>query len=254
MRVFLDRNIISRAVILEPAVQMKEIVFGGVAQELPISGWRRKPLRHGDVAWIENEINSMPTLARLGKDGCVEFFESQETTFEGWSASTGARGENGDLLSKVPIKRVPTAVDRSYFASQSLAQVASRQKVINFCKFLRSIDVSRLERIPEIWQKLPREMQFNLLNLERFKKLTSALPTERHWPDVLHLWTAETHKADYFLTLDRKFERALTMTAKINLVTSVCSPSKFLDDMGVKDLDPIPFEHSKFYTIFDFVD
>ena len=126
--------------------------------------------------------------------------------------------------------------------------------MIDFCRFLRKATPQLFEETPELWDRLPEKMQANLHDLGRFHELIDALPYEKHWPDALHLWTAETHGAEYFLTLDQKFINALTMTARINLPTKPARPSQLLDDLGIQDRDPLPAEALKFYNYIEMLD
>jgi hypothetical protein len=97
-------------------------------------------------------------------------------------------------------------------------------------------------------------MRANLRDLGRFHDLIDALPHEKHWPDAMHLWTAETHRAGYFLTMDKKFINALTKTARIDLPTKPARPSQLLADLGVEDRDSLPAEDSKFYNYPEMLD
>ena len=111
-----------------------------------------------------------------------------------------------------------------------------------------------LAKIGLLWNRLPGTMQTNFRNLGRFHELVDALPAEQHWPDALHLWTAETHGAGYFLTMDKKFINALTKTARIDLPTKPVRPSKLLADLGIKNRDPLPIEDLEFRSYFEMLD
>ncbi len=254
VKVFLDRNVTARSMIIEGAIQSQRVQWGPIEEEVAITGWRRKPMRDGDARWIADEVACLPTVARLATDGTITLFESREINFERLRASTGARGTKGDIFAKATINRATDAVDRSYFRTGTIDQVASRQDVIDFCQFLREATPQLFEKTPEFWHRLPETTQANLRKLGRFHELIDALPTERHWPDALHLWTAETHGAGYFLTMDQKFINALTKTARINLPTKPALPSQLLADFGIKDRDPLPAEALKFYNYLEMLD
>jgi hypothetical protein len=211
-------------------------------------------MRDGDDRWVAGEVACLPTVARLTTDGTIALFEAHEARFEALLASQVARGTKGDIFARVAVNRVADAVDRSLFGTGTVDKVASRQNVIDFCRFLRGATPQLFEKTPELSDRLPETMQANLRDLGRFHELIDALPYEKHWPDALHLWTAETHGAGYFLTMDKKFIRALTMTARINLPTKPASPSQLLADLGVVDRDPLPAEALKFYDYFEMLD
>ncbi len=254
VKVFLDRNVSARSVIIEGAIQSQRVQWGPIEEEVAITGWRRKPMRDGDARWIADEVACLPTVARLATDGTIALFESRETSFEALSASTGARGTKGDIFSRAAINRVTDAVDRSYFRTGTKDQFACRQDVIDFCQFLREATPLLFEKTPEFWHRLPETTQANLRKLGRFHELIDALPTERHWPDALHLWTAETHGAGYFLTMDQKFINALTKTARINLPTKPARPSQLLANLGAEDQDPLPAEDLRFSNYAEMID
>ena len=254
VKVFLDRNVSARSMIIEGAIQSQRVQWGPIEEEVAITGWRRKPMRDGDARWIVDEVACLPTVARLATDGTIALFESREINYERLRASTGARGTKGDIFARAAINRATDAVDRSYFRPGTNDQFASRQDVIEFCQFLREATPQLFEKTPEFWHRLPETMQANLRKLGRFHELIDALPTERHWPDALHLWTAETHGAGYFLTMDQKFINALTKTARINLPTKPARPSQLLADLGVEDRDPLPAEGLKFYNYLKMID
>lgn len=249
-KVFVDRNIRVRSVTTEGARLRKEIQFGPTKQEIEIVGWRRKAPRGGDHSWVSSEIECLPTVAHLATDGVVALYESNEVRCESFSASIGARGTKGDIFRNAPIQQTNEAVERSYFGSRTIDQIADRQDVIEFCRFLRNVTPSQLQEIPGFLDRLPNAMKANILKLARFHALIDALPTERQWPDALHLWTAETHEAEYFLTLDRRFINALTKTARIDLPTKPLVPSELLNELGVKDRVSLPVADFDFHDFF----
>ncbi len=252
-KVFLDRNVRARSVIIEGAVRNQNVQWGAIEEELAITGWRGKPLRDGDLRWIAGEIACLPTVARLATEGVIALFEAHEIGFEAFLSPVGARGTKGDLFARAAISRVPDAVSRLFFRSGTIDRIISRQDVIEFCRFLRKVTPELFEKTPEIWNRIPDTMQANLRELGRFHKLIDALPHDKHWPDALHLWTAETHGAGYFLTMDRKFINAL-MNSRINLPTKPARPSELLADLGVEHRDPLPAEALKFYDYFEMID
>ena len=254
VKVFIDRNVRAKSVIIEGAVRNQKVQWGPIEEELAITGWRGKPLRDGDSRWIADEVACLPTVARLATDGTIALFEAHEIGFEALLSPVGARGTKGDIFARVAINRVADAVDRSFFRTGTVDQVASRQDVINFCRFLRNATPQLFEKTPEIWDRFPETTQANLRDLGRFHELIDALPYEKHWPDALHLWTAETHSAGYFLTTDQKFINALTKTARINLPTKPARPSQLLANLGVEDRDPLPAEDLRFYNYAEMID
>lgn len=248
IKVFLDRNIISESVIIEPSPKTETIRWGDRNFESTVSGYRRKPLYNN---WKDEEVACLPTIARLANENHIELFEAQEVNFEGWSAVIGARGTKGDIFRDTIINRVSDAVDRSYLASQTIEQVTSRDQVISFCRLLQKITPETLQNHPKLWDRFPKFMQDNIRNIDRFHSLLGALPYERHLPDALHLWSSETYSADYFLTIDQKFINALTKTAKIHLPTIPLRPTELLQMLAISELDPLPITEFGFLSFME---
>ncbi len=62
VKVFLDRNVSARSVIIEGAIQSQRVQWGPIEQEVEITGWQRKPLRDGDARWIADEVTGPPVV------------------------------------------------------------------------------------------------------------------------------------------------------------------------------------------------
>lgn len=249
--IFLDRNVIYHSVILEPATEESSIEWGSHTVSGPIHGYRRKKLPEKEELKLLNDIASIPTIALLAKRNQIRLYKGQEVHFEGLSVSISANGTKGDLFRNVEIKIVDSPIDRSYFKSQSLDQIWDGEELIEFCDTLLNLNVDMLSGVPKFWNQIPERMRANLNqdNLSRFKVILNALPHRKHWPDAFHLWTAETHGAAYFATVDYKFINALTMTAKIELPTKLVSPSKLLDELCIEDREPLPFDGEGFISL-----
>ncbi|MGI3185014.1 hypothetical protein [Nioella aestuarii] len=187
-RVFLDRNILSLSIVIEPAVQQQTIKWGGQSHTSDIHGYRRKPLQGN---WMDDEVACLPTIASLATNGFLRLFVAQEVAFEGLKANVVGRGTKGDLFRGVDIARCESPIDRSYFKSQTIDQVADSRELIEFCQTLMKLDVAKIKAVPKFWDRFPAQMQKNFGNLDRLKLLLDALPHKPHWPDAFHLWSAD---------------------------------------------------------------
>ena len=245
-RVFIDRNIFALGVIIEGAVETQEVQWGGVKQELNIHGWRRKRLRDKN---LRIQIECLPSIARLIREGSIEPYTSMEIELEGFSASIGMRGTRGDIFANIIMPLVPIYVDRSFFGGLSSDQCVSRKDVIDFCKFLISLNPSDLERRVTLWERFPNGMKKGIKEINRFKDICGALTVEKHFPDALHLWTAEINDAEFFLTADGKFIRALTQSSRLALPTKPVLPQDLLKEIGVTQRDPLPVEDFEFHSL-----
>ena len=244
--VFLDRNILSLGIVIEPAVQSQTINWGGQNITSDIHGYRRKPLQ-GD--WRDEEVASLPTIISLVASGVLKLFVGREVAFEGLKANVVGKGTKGDLFKDVEIALCESPIDRSYFKSQTIDQVCDSGELIKFCETLVKINPAMIEKVPEFWDRLPANVQENFGNLDRLRSLLDALPNKRHWPDAFNLWSAECSQSDYFLTTDRRFINALTKTAQIELPVSLMTPSQLLADLGVTDREPLPFKQDEFINM-----
>jgi hypothetical protein len=115
VKVFIDRTVSARSVIIEGAIQSQQVQWGPFDEQVAITGWRGKPIRTGDERWVAGEVACLPTVARLATDGTIALFEAHEARFEALLASQVARGTKGDIFARVVINRVADAVNRSIF-------------------------------------------------------------------------------------------------------------------------------------------
>jgi hypothetical protein len=78
-----------------------------------------------------------------------------------------------------------------------------------------------------------------LMSLDTFRLIACHLP-QTHYPDAFHLWTAEVHGLDYFLTVDKKFINVMSRTLRSALHARPISPRDLLSELGIKELDELP--------------
>lgn len=65
-----------------------------------------------------------------------------------------------------------------------------------------------------------------LRNLTIFREICHGID-EKHYPDVLHFWTAEENGMDVFLTMDRKFRNVMARQ-KVKLNCRIMFPSELI--------------------------
>jgi hypothetical protein len=205
-----------------------------------ILGIRRIPPRSKEP-WRQQQIEALPTITRLAREGRVKLCHCAELIEESWGGDyLGAGGFVGDLFNGVPLHDVPEAVVRSHFQQLDFAEYVKKEKVIQFCRdVLLGCSYDMFEKRPQFLSRFTDFERENLKRLDRFKQLCSALP-ENHYPDALHLWTAEVNGLDYFLTADKTFINVMTKTSRVPLPTRPISPSDLLTELGVTQLDPLP--------------
>jgi len=201
---------------------------------------RRKPSLSRDQHWRQRQIEAMPTIARLVRDGQLTLADSTELSLEEIKGTyVGVSGITGDLFRDVRWKHVPAAIERSKFQQIDMDSYTRKGTVIAFCKILLGLDSREVAARPRFLQRFTDFEQENLRSLDRFRLICAGL-NENHYPDALHLWTAEVNGLDYFLTADRRFTNAMTKTSRVSLTTRLVSPVDLLAEVGVTGVDPMP--------------
>jgi hypothetical protein len=94
----------------------------------------------------------------------------------------------------------------------------------------------------------------SLMNLKCFQQLCRISRSAENYPDMFHLWTAQRNRIEILLTLDNRLINIATTIGKsrgiqIEFLTQVLSPSELLSLFGVKEPDPIPIKHDRFYPL-----
>lgn len=232
----------------ETAVQYQTINLGRKRQIFPIVGFRRKQKLKSGEFWKQEQIESLPTIARLAEEKVIKLFSYNELNFESLPGMRGLRGALGDLFKKIEICKVPSAIERSRFMQMNILDYSKKERLIEFCNILINLND------PDLLLKAPIRLtdfeKKNLKALNRFREICSGL-NPGMYPDAFHLWTAETNNLDYFLTTDRKFINALTKSKKLPLLTKPICPRVLLNEMGVFDLDPMPIQDDGFHNFFE---
>jgi hypothetical protein len=242
-----DTVIFRLAITVQSVVQKQTIVWGGIAHQVPVAGMVRKPPRD---RWMQDQIEAIPTIARLVREGAVRLGAYNEIEFELMKGSFGFSGAIGDLFSGVQIDDVPAAIERSHFESTEMSEYVQKASVIAFCKFLLTVDYGAFESRPKLMSRLTEFERNNLRRLPRFREICRDLP-EKHYPDAFHLWTAEVNGFAYFLTADKAFINAMTLTSRVALTTKPIATREFLATLHVTVLDPMPISGDGFHQVFD---
>jgi hypothetical protein len=153
----------------------------------------------------------------------------------------------GDLMKDIRPEHVPAAISRGKFEQMELFEFAEKVRVVAFCKLLLKLRYETLAPYPEVIARFTEFELGNLQLLDRFRELCLHV-AEKHYPDVFHLWTAETNGLNYFLTTDQKF---INVMGKKTLSTRPIAPRDLLAHLGVKRLDPLPFSDGKWHPFYE---
>ncbi|WP_421717071.1 hypothetical protein [Arcobacter arenosus] len=243
IKVFLDNCIFSVSETLQYQISQKTLKWGNQVLTNDILGYARKPLPDDNSQWKRNQIMCIPTIVNLVYENKLQFFSYNEVKFEGWKKIL--LEEKGYLLKNVTIEFIEPAIDRSYFQSMDFFEFIDNKNVIDFCKFLLSLNNADIKNLVRNTSNYPNLTKKSINNIERFKEICSGL-SDKQLPDAFHLWSAEVNGLDYFLTIDKRFINTMNITKKINLNCLPISPEKLLEKLKVKECILMEFQKNKF--------
>lgn len=247
----LDRSIRCWTTIAEPVSKSDTFKWGPTTQSVELHGFcLRTP--QANEEWKREEVMALPTIFRLAREDKIETCSYSELFFEAFRGPTGIRGGIGDLENGVQIREVEAAVERSFFQGSEVSEYSKGENLTEFVEFLLGLSNHEegvqllLSSVP----KLPKMTQCGLQNIERLVELCNGL-NPKQCRDAFHLWTTEMNSLNYFLTLDKKFINFMTLTSQCELQAYPINPRALLAELGVEDLDPMPFEAGAFISFFD---
>jgi predicted nucleic acid-binding protein len=244
-----DLSVLIDAVVIRPTTIKKTITWGNTTQTYDIAGWERKPTLPPQHAWRQKQIDCLPTVARLSKEGLLDLCWYGELNIEAIRGGSGMAGTFGDLLANINLRRIRPAVERSRFHQTiDFRAYSEKDAQVELCCNLLAWDPGILRNAAVFWDSLPAFEQSNLQLLDEFKRLCREL-TKNHYPDAFHLWTAERNGLDYYLTMERKF-RKLMRRSTLQFKCKAVSPEELLQRFGITKLDPIPLPNGGPYLYF----
>lgn len=254
LRILIDRNIVQYALTAEGAIQTKTVKWGPHNVTLDIHGYRARALPEAE--WPRQQIEALPTIARLALEGKIVFCTSRELKFEAIRGSRGRQGLIGDLFRGIAYEHVPAAIERSYFwQTINLNKYTSGEGQAGWYKnFLLEVDENRLLERLKGYIELPEFDHQNIENLGRFRELCKYLDTDDHIRDAFHLWTAEVNNLNYFLTVDKKFINKMTQSTPLFLPTPPITPAELIENLGIRILDPLPLSDQRFRNLLETTD
>ena len=242
--VLVDNCVIQCGVVIEPAVKRRILTWGGKNSCVDIHGYAPKPKLKDNEQWKQEQINCLPTIARLAQEKHIDLYTYDELHMESIQASMGCNGLRGDIFSPVEFKQALQPIERSKFFQMELDEYLKKQTVQQFCEFLIHVDVKKMKTLP-ILNDFERK---NLKAIGQFKALCSQL-SATHYPDALHLWTGEINNLDFFLTIDKKFINAITESCNVKFHCKPISPDSLLNLLAVAERDSVPFRNCDFISV-----
>ncbi len=225
MKVLFDHSVRSDAIRAEHGVVKEPAELWGRPYTYLKPHTQVRPPRND---WRQDEIDCLPFIASLIKDGRVLPFTSAELEAEAFRVVKYPSLGHEDIFADVNFEHLKPPIDRSKWGI-SIEQHLSKEDVIAYCEcFLLSSSAERTEAFIEGMRRNPR---FSLTDFEErclrrsgvFQQICKGIE-KTHYPDALHVWTAEENGVDVFLTMDKKF-RNVIQRQKANLHCRVLFPT-----------------------------
>ncbi len=240
MRVLIDNSILSDAQILEP---VQEDLDGYVNKLALVRMRPKKPLKE---VWRREQIECLPTIARIARDGWIELCTYPELTYEHWRARGSYGGFGGNLFAGVHISQLEAPVSRGIF--QQTDRFIQSEMLTEFVEWLTEFYSDRILETPMLKEKINKFERDNLKNISSLRARCSKIE-RAHYGDAFHVWTGDVHGIPFFLTTDRRLINVATRNPKLFPVCVPISPSDFLYELDVVEKDEMPFEYGKTYLL-----
>ena len=170
-------------------------------------------------------------IAELVRQGQIQAFTTDELYIEDFRGQRFPSLRYTDIFEGCIFNTLPDPLERSKWGLD-LDQTCSKEHVIAYCEsFFLTPSPERAERFIAGMRENPT---FSLSPFEEkclrrlhvFRAICRGID-RTHYPDALHLWTAEENSVDVFLTHDNTFQNVIAHQ-KIELKCKVMLPSEFL--------------------------
>lgn len=215
-----------------------------------------------------NELEALFTIGRLIRENRLLAFSYKELQIESWRRFPDEMTFNA--LSGCKVQACIAAVERSRFVKTTdfVGYMAKGGKKdlkagkdtsisqIIFVDWLLSLTDGLVEQLI-FWHETIGLSEFeveSLRHLSWFRRMCQSAGNAEHYPDILHLWTAQRNRMDAFLTLDsgladlaRRFPKGSEDSACED--TAVLNPLELLARVGIETPDAVPIKHGYFYSI-----
>jgi hypothetical protein len=268
IRVLFDTGVFIHSEFAEFAVNEIPVRWVGMESVAKVHGLRRKQ-PHADKDY-QSQIDALFTVGRMIREGRVEAYTYNEIRFERFNGRPELQEFNA--LQGCSFRRCDPPLDRSLFLKTSnfkdfFAKGGKKDRgsglslgdanQIAFFDWLCTLDKASVGALIKHSTLIGlSDFEINSLrNIEWFQLVCNRSGTSENYPDVFHLWTAERHHLDAFLTLEKKLPRLVDRvrnekTVKIAVSTDVLRPLDLLQRLGVCAPDPVPIDEDRFYDFY----
>lgn len=226
------------------AGQFTNEVLPGIENRLVV--FKTRGSREESEDWLQSQINCLPAIARLLREGLSVWYTYSELRLEIWRLTKYPHMPFGDVFSGVHSVEVQSAIRRAILLvgySDNLPE-----KLQKICEWLVSCDVIQLTRSRSFRSQMTDFEAESLEKVDGYRSIVDGIDP-KHWRDAFHLWSAERNDIPFFLTADRKFINAITKDGKKKLGCTPISPSDYLNMMGVDKRDEFCFEPGNSYLL-----
>lgn len=178
----------------------------------------------------QKEIDCLDTIAGLCREKRIVPYTTDELHAEYFRGATFPSRNYKYVFKDINFEMAPCPIKRSKFGI-SLEQYTVKKEVIHFCSVLLRLSHAGIEKYISDMRKNPVRglspfEEKCLRNLNVYREICHGID-EKHYPDALHLWTAEENGMDVFLTMDKKFRNVMDRQ-KVNLNCSIMFPSELI--------------------------
>lgn len=245
LKILVDNSVIADAQVGRFYSEPSTVEWGGRATTVSVAKFRI------DLPSDDNkrrQILALPTIARLSQEEALWLATYSELKWEDMFGRRPATATRGDLLGSVALHSVEPAIDRSYFGGLTFPQGMEGEDLTSFCKEILDPRFESALFPDEFVAELPDTTRKAMDGLNRFRRLCRHAP-EKHYRDLFHLWTGECSGCKFFLTMESKLPNFCSSHVK-DLDCTPIRPAELLDELGIKQLDPLPFREGESVDFF----
>jgi hypothetical protein len=205
---------------------------------------REKP----KASWHQIEIESLPSLAKLARDGMLEFCYNRISIEEFWRKPGGFGSRRfGYLFAGINSAWVDAAITRQVLFQSADSKISgSKEHLQDFCAWLIDhADGLKDSKITKLFSEFEQE-SFN--QLDRFIRICRDI-SPKHRDDAFQVWTGERNNIPYFVSTNRNFINAIRNDKKLVMACQPVLPTTLLDILEVTERQPMPYEYGEEYLL-----
>jgi hypothetical protein len=245
LRILVDNSVIADEHVGRFCSEPSPVDWGGRATTVSVAKFRIDLPSDGSK---RRQILALPTIARLSQEEALWLATYPELKWEDMFGRRPATATRGDLLGSIQLHSVEPAIDRSNFGGLTFPQGMEGEELTSFCKLILDPRFEPALFPSEFVAALPDTTRKAMDDLSRFRRLCRHAP-EKHYRDLFHLWTGECSGCKFFITMESKLPNFCSSHVK-DLVCMPKRPAELLDELGITQVDPLPFREGESIDFF----